>query len=750
MLDKKVCANYQHLDGNENEKEDNGWETEVMLGMESHLGDFASEGLRTLVLGVRILTEEECAQWMAQYKAASVSISNRDELLVEAAFAIETELHIVGATAIEDKLQDGVAQTIANLAQAGIRLWVLTGDKRETAIEIGYSTRVLEPSMDVKQVVAGEKDEVIASLAMEFMQLVKSGKLAEYQNKASNKQRKIVREYAETIVRRRAEATQFTNLPKDLKVSSPHMEKQMDLSHLSKCVDIYMGDIELKFMQSPSVFDRASSAQDRLNSSDVSAVQLQKLSVASKMSTFMTGEDDTQSLASFVSQIRKVPDKYDKAKRTILERCFAVDKEVRHGRLVKHLRDNIPINESKDVEQRGTLEKDSRALVIEGAALSRFLGDPVLEEMLFAVGNACDSVIACRVSPRQKALLVRLVRTFASPSPVTLAIGDGANDVGMIQEAHVGVGISGLEGKQAVNASDFAIAQFKFLQELVLIHGRYDFIRLSNLVLYSFYKNAVFAMLMVLFSTRNMYSGTPVFHEWVNASFNVVATWPIVFYAWFDRDLEKDYVMKHPMVYSSTRNNEYMKRRSILRWFVVTAIHVLVLFYALVPLFTGGASYSSFIYGLIDNEDCPGDGEGGDLLSVGTVLFTCMLITLGYKVLYESKTIVHGEFPWNNQSKLPWTWFGVLVLSLGLWAFGAYCISLIGITTGSPTFSDYIMTPTHTMKRPFTWICVLFIPLAATVLDVALKAFANIYFPSQTQIHIEIGKRERAQLRKAI
>jgi len=328
---------------------------------------------------------------------------------------------------------------------------------------------------------------------------------------------------------------------------------------------------------------------------------------------------------------------------------------------------------------------------------------------------------------------------------VTLAIGDGANDVGMIQEAHVGVGISGLEGLQAVNASDFAIAQFKFLQELILIHGRYNFIRMSTVALYSFYKNAVCAGLLILFQVYSLFGGGPLFHQWVLSGFNIVATFPIVIYAWFDRDLEKDYVMKHPAVYSSTRNNEYIKNRPILRWFVVTIMHILVLYYTIALVLTGGGGYSSFIHGQNDDNYSPGDGEGSDLISVGTIIYTSMIITLGYKALYESKTIVHGEYPWNGPSKLPWTWIGLFVLSIGLWAFGAYCISQVGISTGNTQFTGFISAPIHVMTRPATYVIFLVVPMAATGLDVMLKLFSNVYFPSQTQIHIEIGKLERAQ-----
>ena len=91
----------------------------------------------------------------------------------------------------------------------------------------------------------------------------------------------------------------------------------------------------------------------------------------------------------------------------------------------------------------------------------------------------CEGVVCCRVSPKQKALVVNLVKDGIDT--MTLAIGDGANDVSMIQAADVGVGISGEEGLQAVNSSDFAIAQFRFLKRLLLVHGHWSYARNGNM-----------------------------------------------------------------------------------------------------------------------------------------------------------------------------------------------------------------------------------------------------------------------------
>ncbi|RWV99119.1 hypothetical protein GW17_00037990 [Ensete ventricosum] len=125
------------------------------------------------------------------------------------------------------------------------------------------------------------------------------------------------------------------------------------------------------------------------------------------------------------------------------------------------------------------LEKDpdaAFALVIDGKTLTYALEDDLKNQFL-SLAVDCASVICCRVSPRQKAMVTRLVKE--GTGKVTLAIGDGANDVGMIQEADIGVGISGVEGMQAVMASDFSISQFRFLERLLVVHGHWCYKRIA-------------------------------------------------------------------------------------------------------------------------------------------------------------------------------------------------------------------------------------------------------------------------------
>lgn len=720
MLDPTVCTGAENLvsaEANASQRlgslsedaedgDENDWEVAQMLGIQSHLGEFASEGLRTLVLGVRFLTDEDCDTWLEQYKAASTSIKDRDHLLKEAAYALETKIHVVGATAIEDKLQVGVPRTIATLEKAGIKLWVLTGDKRETAIEIGYSTHVLTSKMHLTEVADKGVDFVRAQCAMEFIRLVKQGKLPDYQRAVVDQpddgwswanasfaigklKRKLSRALRTLIlklklltakmmggdpstlhseekaikseeeaekdllkdsirrrhVRDRAERIiqDFLNSPEGQMYSRAHRQRGNGMEDES--VEMQLASDEV-----PQVFGRAHSAREllkkRKSEGRLSSTEIRNISLAQLTAQGAEGQEqplideDTLSLKSFLPSSGDVQSNFDRKRRTMLERLFAVDKSVRKGKLVKHLKRekrkeviaSLP-ETSPEVEPEKDHGDGPRALVIEGAALKHMLGDPELEELVFSIASKCEAVIACRVSPRQKALLVKLVRHHVQPEPVTLAIGDGANDVGMIQEAHVGIGISGKEGKQAVNASDFAIAQFRFLETLVLIHGRWNFFRLSTVVMFSFYKNAVMAGCLVVFNGETLFSGTPLFDEWVIAVLNFVAGVPICVLGLFDRCLEKDYIRAHPEVYQATRQNELITFRTFVRWVILTFGHIFCLYYGCVPSLSQAGGVTSAFMGLTqEKEDAVGDGEGGDLQSVGTVTFTCMIFLLAYKV----------------------------------------------------------------------------------------------------------------------
>ena len=236
--------------------------------------------------------------------------------------------------------------------------------------------------------------------------------------------------------------------------------------------------------------------------------------------------------------------------------------------------------------------------------------------------------------------------------------------------------------RQAVNASDFAIAQFRFLEHLVLIHGRWNFFRLSVVMMFSFYKNAIMAGCLVVFNGETLYSGTPLFDEWVIAVLNFVAGIPIMVLGLFDRCLDKDYVLRNPIVYQPTRQNELITLRTFVRWVILTFGHIFCLYYGSIPQLSEGGGMTGAYMGLMKGKDTPGEGEGGDLQSVGAVVFTCLIILLCYKVIYESKSLINGQLPavagcthsgengfW---SRLPYTWIGIGYGSIAFYIFFLY------------------------------------------------------------------------------
>lgn len=282
-----------------------------------HLEEYASEGLRTLCLAMREIPDQEFNEWYRIFDAASTTVGgNRADELDKAAEIIEHDFFLLGATAIEDRLQDGVPETIHTLQQANIKVWVLTGDRQETAINIGMSCKLLSEDMML------------------------------------------------LIVNEESAAATRDNLQK-------------------------------------------------------------------KLDAIRTQGD-------------------------------------------------------------GTIEMETLALIIDGKSLT-FALEKDLEKLFLDLAVICKAVICCRVSPLQKALVVKVVKKYQKES-ILLAIGDGANDVSMIQAAHIGVGISGMEGLQAARSADVAIAQFRYLRKLLLVHGAWSYQRVSKTILFSFYKNITLYM----------------------------------------------------------------------------------------------------------------------------------------------------------------------------------------------------------------------------------------------------------------
>ena len=377
-------------------------DSELQKKTEDNIHKFATEGLRVLVIGYKELSDSDFDEFMVKYdKIRSSKAKNRDDELFKLFDQMENKLELIGCTAIEDKLQDGVPETIGLLREADINIWMLTGDKMETAIEIAKSCNLF--------------DNTMTELMFSF--------------------------------------------------DSPDLITQTL-------------DSELKYLELKELFN----------------------------------EDETI------------------------------------------------------------------AVVVDGSTLQLIFQDAKVTDNFFKLCRASKSVVCCRVSPKQKSDIVD--NYMKTQSGICIAIGDGANDVPMIMQANIGVGIRGLEGTQAVRTADFAINQFSHLQKLLLVHGRWGYKRVAYMVCYYFYKNIVLALCEIYFHLFNGFSGQIFFLDWLPLLYNSFFTsFPCLFTFCFEQDANIENSYLYPDLYKAGRKQVYFNLKVFWKWIIFSIWHGIVSFF---------------------------------------------------------------------------------------------------------------------------------------------------------------------------
>ncbi|KAF8866743.1 phospholipid-translocating P-type ATPase [Acephala macrosclerotiorum] len=495
-----------------------------------HVDDFASEGLRTLLFGYRFLDEQEYDGWKKIYLDATTSLVDRQKLIENAGEMIEQNFDLVGATAIEDKLQKGVPETIDKLRRANIKIWMLTGDKRETAINIAHSAR-------------------------------------------------ICKNYSEVVV----------------------------LDHTT-------GEVE-------------------------------------------------QRMATTMLDITK-------------------------GAIAHSV------------------------IVVDGQTLSEIDANETLSRLFFDLVVLADSVICCRASPSQKASLVKKIRTKVNKS-LTLAIGDGANDIAMIQEAHVGIGISGKEGLQAARISDYSIAQFRFLQRLLLVHGRWNYVRTGKYILATFWKELMFYLIQALYQEWNGYTGTSLFESTSLTVFNTLFTsLPVIFLGVFEQDLNASTLLAIPELYTMGQRNQGFNVKKYVAWMFLAVSESMVIYFTMFGLF-GEALFT----------------RDDNLLSMGTLAFTAAVVFINTKLLIlemHNKTLM---------SALGW------LLSVGGWFL--WTIVLSALYKPGKTYLLYPIKDgfIRYFGSNLLWWLVLFLTLASLILlELGVSSIRKAFWPTETDLFQELQK----------
>ncbi|GLD72278.1 phospholipid-transporting ATPase IC-like protein [Lates japonicus] len=192
---------------------------------------------------------------------------------------------------------------------------------------------------------------------------------------------------------------------------------------------------------------------------------------------------------------------------------------------------------------------------LQGQTDAEFDQRPEWGATFMSLAEQCQSVLCCRVTPGQKANIVTLVRKHTTS--ITMSIGDGANDVNMIKTAHVGVGLAGVEGGQAVQNADFALSQFRFLQRLLLVHGRWSYRRISLFLRYFLFKTCGFALVHVWFGCFNGFSAQSLYETWFIALYTVFYTaTPVMCLAFFEQDVSAESSLKWPELYMTGQRQE--------------------------------------------------------------------------------------------------------------------------------------------------------------------------------------------------
>ncbi|KAL0732595.1 hypothetical protein Bca4012_008804 [Brassica carinata] len=517
-----------------------------------HLEHFGSSGLRTLCLAYKDLNPEAYESWNEKFIQAKSALRDREKKLDEIAELIEKDLILIGSTAIEDKLQEGVPNCIETLSRAGIKIWVLTGDKMETAINIAYACNLINNEM--KQFIISSETDAI-------------------------------REAEE-----RGDQVEIARVIKD-----------------------------------------------------------------------------------------------------------EVNKELKKS-----------LEEAQQYLQ--TVAGPKLALVIDGKCLMYAL-DPTLRITLLSLSLNCTSVVCCRVSPLQKAQVTSLVRKGAKK--ITLSIGDGANDVSMIQAAHVGVGISGMEGMQAVMASDFAIAQFRFLTDLLLVHGRWSYLRICKVVMYFFYKNLTFTLTQFWFTFRTGFSGQRFYDDWFQSLYNVFFTaLPVIVLGLFEKDVSASLSKRYPELYREGIRNSFFKWRVVAVWASSAVYQSLVCYLFVTASAFDGKNSSGKMFGLWD---------------VSTMVFTCLVIAVNLRILLMSNSITRWHHITVLGSILAWLVFAFV-----------YC----GIMTPRDRNENVYFVIYVLMSTFYFYFTLLLVPVVALLADFIYQGVERWFFTYDYQIVQEIHRHE--------
>ncbi|CAH8532904.1 unnamed protein product [Schistosoma bovis] len=488
---------------------------ELITATQEQIDHYSRLGLRTLVIAERLLTEDELHEWLKEVYEIETGNENSTEAMMIMMDKLERNFILLGATGIEDRLQNGVPETIDALREAGMHVWMLTGDKQETAVNIARSANLITPQHRVMYI-NSRSEARIEYLLNSYLYNIISGHIWDCSNELDDKLEK------------------FTN-PRYSNAEHHQQQQHNNKNHQTNHKSKRKSNLHRSFSHSP----HRSRTIHR-----VRIIPTQKPSSLPRDITYFheynnntttTNNNKTKqknffNFSKFLKYYRLLTRQQHHSKRKVTN-------YKRHSNNNHNMDNYIPL-----------------ALVIDGESLNYVLNNERNKLQFIKLCDMCTNIICCRSTPGQKAAVVSLVKDQLNAQ--TLAIGDGANDVNMIQVANVGIGInSGEEGMQAVMASDFAISRFYLLKQLLLVHGHWCYDKLAHASLYLFYKDAIYIFLLFWFQMFNGFSGSNAIDQLSQILFSVTMTSlpPFIMGIW-DNPLDDKTLLANPILYRSGIN----------------------------------------------------------------------------------------------------------------------------------------------------------------------------------------------------
>lgn len=527
---------------------------------EEKMLEFAKNGLRTLMIGYKELDQNIVNNFINNFSVAFNSNKNeRLENISDVYNNIEDQIVIIGSTAIEDALQDNLKEVLSSFIEVGIKVWMLTGDKPDTAISIAYSCGLIRQTSSLIELF--DESDILSEEEIKNVLLnsiIRNNKAES--NMILNKQYSNATGYQ----------TYISNITKKIE----HMEK-LDIDDKKKTKQCSKSKIKLKTMNS--------------------------------------------------------------------------------------------------------------VLVISSYCLNKITNNEKLYKLFKAVSLQCESVLCCRVSPKQKAQVVKITKQ------ISLAIGDGANDVNMITSANIGVGIEGEEGGQASRAADYSIPSFQNLKRLLFYHGRESYRKNTFVICYNFYKNVLFVLPQFWFGIGSFFSGQTLYDPYIYQLYNMIFTvFPVLWYGIYDKEFKMDELMNESAYYKQGMVNKLFRSN---RFWVhniygfVEAFIVYILFF--------NVNYNQ------------NDGLNQDLWSIGSMIYFNVVLIVNIKLIFYTTSV---------------TWISIMFF---LFSVGSYLVMLCltSISIKFECFNHYSMV----LQSGNFYFCTILVTAGLLLTELGLKKVLYLF-----------------------